>query len=101
MSMPNQFNHTCSSCSIQYLEDNEVPVVALREGAMVRLEKGAVLLKGTRGAAFAAVAFRRRKFPFEPAWIAELFPHGFLPHPSTSRFSTAGQALEARRIRWR
>ena len=35
---------------MQYLEENDAPVVALREGAMVQLEKGAVLLKGVGGA---------------------------------------------------
>jgi dipeptidase E len=35
---------------LQYLEDNDTPVVALREGAIVHLEGGVVTLKGIRGA---------------------------------------------------
>lgn len=35
---------------VQYLEDNNTPVVGLREGAMLRVEKGVTLLKGSTGA---------------------------------------------------
>ena len=35
---------------LQYLEDNDVPVVALREGAMIHLKDGVLTLKGIRGA---------------------------------------------------
>lgn len=35
---------------LQYLEDNDIPVVALREGAMVNLDGGVVTLKGISGA---------------------------------------------------
>jgi len=35
---------------IQFLEENETPVVGLREGAMLRIEDGKTLLKGTTGA---------------------------------------------------
>lgn len=35
---------------LQFLEENETPVVGLREGAMLRVEKGATLLKGSSGA---------------------------------------------------
>jgi len=34
---------------LQYLEENETPVVALREGAMLRLERGRLMLKGIAG----------------------------------------------------
>ena len=35
---------------MQFLEENEIPVVALREGAMLRIEQGRVMLKGVAGA---------------------------------------------------
>jgi dipeptidase E len=35
---------------IQFLEENETPVVGLREGAMLRIENGKTLLKGSTGA---------------------------------------------------
>ncbi len=35
---------------LQYLEDNDTPVVALREGAMIHLEHGVATIKGIRGA---------------------------------------------------
>jgi dipeptidase E len=35
---------------IQFLEENDTPVFALREGAIVRVEKGTMLLKGSSGA---------------------------------------------------
>ena len=35
---------------LQYLEDNDTPVAALREGAMLRIENGETLLKGSSGA---------------------------------------------------
>jgi dipeptidase E len=34
----------------QFLEDNDTPVAGLREGAMVRVEHGSLLLKGSSGA---------------------------------------------------
>jgi len=34
----------------QFLEDNETPVVGLREGAIIRVENGSALLKGSTGA---------------------------------------------------
>jgi dipeptidase E len=45
----------------QFLEENETPVVGLREGAMLRIEKGKTLLKGSTGARI----FRRGREPFE------------------------------------
>ena len=35
---------------LQFLEENETPVVALREGAMIRVENGSMTLKGSSGA---------------------------------------------------
>ena len=46
---------------LQYLEENDIPVVGLREGAMIRCENGEANLKGTRGARI----FRRGTPPFE------------------------------------
>jgi dipeptidase E len=46
---------------LQYLEENEIPVVGLREGAMIRCENGEAVLKGTHGARI----FKRAIPPFE------------------------------------
>jgi dipeptidase E len=46
---------------IQFLEENETPVLGLREGAMVRIEDGAAELRGTIGARL----FRRSCDPVE------------------------------------
>ncbi|HJT64832.1 MAG TPA: dipeptidase PepE [Pyrinomonadaceae bacterium] len=46
---------------LQYLEDNDTPVAALREGAMLRIENGETLLKGSSGARI----FRRALEPVE------------------------------------
>ncbi|HYJ84973.1 MAG TPA: dipeptidase PepE [Pyrinomonadaceae bacterium] len=46
---------------LQYLEDNDVPVVGLREGAMLRIEEGVTLLKGSTGARI----FRKGQEPIE------------------------------------
>jgi len=35
---------------LQFLEENDTPVAGLREGAMVRIEDGATILKGSSGA---------------------------------------------------
>jgi dipeptidase E len=35
---------------LQFLEEHDTPVVALREGAMLRTEKGATILRGSSGA---------------------------------------------------
>lgn len=45
----------------QYLEENETPVVALREGAMLRIENGQINLKGSTGARI----FRKGQKPVE------------------------------------
>ena len=47
----------------QFLEENEAPAVGLREGSMLRVEDGAVLLKGPHPARI----FRRRETPVEAA----------------------------------
>jgi len=46
---------------IQFLEENETPVLGMREGAWVRVENGSVMLRGSRGARI----FRRDKEPVE------------------------------------
>jgi dipeptidase E len=55
----------------QFLEENETPVVGLREGAMLRIENGKTLLKGSTGARI----FRRGHEPVETlpgAYLDEL-----------------------------
>ena len=46
---------------IQFLEENETPVIGMREGAWVRVSQGTVVLGGTRGARI----FRRGERPME------------------------------------
>lgn len=46
---------------LQYLEENETPVVGLREGAMLRIENGTTELKGSAGARI----FRKGEPPVE------------------------------------
>lgn len=46
---------------LQYLEENETPVVGLREGTCLRVSDGEIWLKGTRPARI----FSRGKSPFE------------------------------------
>jgi len=45
----------------QYLEENHAPVVGLREGTMLRVERGSITLKGVTTARI----FRRRQVPIE------------------------------------
>jgi dipeptidase E len=45
----------------QFHEENEAPVIGLREGAMVRIEEGTIILKGSAGARL----FRRGTAPSE------------------------------------
>jgi len=52
----------------QYLEENEGPVAGLREGAMLRIESGAIVLKGTAGARL----FRRGDEPIEVEPVSDL-----------------------------
>jgi dipeptidase E len=53
---------------LQYLEENDRPVAGLREGAMLRVEAGAVTLKGVAGAR----VFRRSAQPLEATPVADL-----------------------------
>ena len=46
---------------LQFLEDNETPVIGLREGAMIRVAGRSALLKGSSGARI----FRREQPPLE------------------------------------
>jgi dipeptidase E len=46
---------------VQFLEENETPVLGLREGAWVRASRGSVVIGGTRGARI----FRRGESPVE------------------------------------
>ncbi|MFN2493739.1 MAG: dipeptidase PepE [Pyrinomonadaceae bacterium] len=46
---------------IQFLEENDTPVAGLREGAMVRVENGSTVLKGSTGARI----FRKGQKPME------------------------------------
>ena len=52
----------------EYLEENETPVVGLREGAIVRVEGDSMLLKGVAGAR----VFRRGQEPVELLPVADL-----------------------------
>lgn len=54
----------------QFLEENEAPVVGLREGSMLRVQDGAILLKGPHGARI----FRRNTAPVEAKAGADLSP---------------------------
>jgi len=55
---------------MQFLEENEEPVVGLREGSVLRVQGGAVVLKGTHTARI----FRRGEQPFEAAAGSNLCP---------------------------
>ena len=48
---------------LQFLEENDTPVVALREGAIVRMEQSSTILRGSSGARI----FRKRQPPVEIA----------------------------------
>jgi dipeptidase E len=52
----------------QFHEENETPVVGLREGAMLRVEEGSVVLKGSAGARI----FRRGRLPEEVLPVGEI-----------------------------
>jgi dipeptidase E len=54
----------------EFHEENETPVVGLREGAMVRVEGDSMLLEGLAGAR----VFRRGQEPVELSPVAELSP---------------------------
>jgi len=53
---------------LQFLEENDAPVVGLREGGLLRVENGAVTLKGVSGARI----FRRGHPPVETSPVASL-----------------------------
>jgi dipeptidase E len=53
---------------LQFLEENEAPVVGLREGGVLRVENGSVTLKGSAGARI----FRRENSPVETMPVASL-----------------------------
>ena len=53
---------------LQFLEENDAPVVGLREGAMVRVEGESITLKGITGAR----VFRQGIAPEEVKPVAEL-----------------------------
>ncbi|HKO45038.1 MAG TPA: dipeptidase PepE [Pyrinomonadaceae bacterium] len=53
---------------LQFLEENDTPVVGLREGAMLRIENGTTTLKGSTGARI----FRRGHEPVEVEPVAVL-----------------------------
>ena len=53
---------------VQYLEENDRPVAGLREGAMLRIEEGTVLLKGSSGMR----VFRRGHQPVEVKPVADV-----------------------------
>jgi dipeptidase E len=53
---------------LQFLEENEAPVVGLREGGMVRIENNKITLKGSAGARI----FRRGQPPLEMSPVSEL-----------------------------
>jgi dipeptidase E len=54
----------------EFHEENETPVVGLREGAILRVEGPSVLLKGVAGARI----FRRGEEPLEATPVAEIGP---------------------------
>jgi dipeptidase E len=53
---------------LQFLEENETPVVGMREGAWVLVENGSTILKGTTG----AMIFRRGQAPMEVSANSEI-----------------------------
>jgi dipeptidase E len=53
---------------LQFLEENETPVVGIREGAWMLIENGAVMLKGETGARI----FRRGQAPVDVKTGAEI-----------------------------
>lgn len=56
---------------MEFLEENDTPVVAIREGAMLRVENGRTTLKGSTGARI----FRRGRDPIEVLPIADIDDH--------------------------
>jgi len=62
----------------EFHEENEAPVVGLREGAILRVEEGSVLLKGVAGARI----FRRGE---EPVEVVPVAPIESLVEPDSER----------------
>ena len=54
---------------LQFLEENEAPVVGLREGGILRVESGSITLKGS---SVGARVFRRNEQPVEVLTGAKL-----------------------------
>jgi dipeptidase E len=63
---------------LQFLEENNAPVIGLREGGMLRVENGSVTLKGSSGARI----FRCGELPVEAVPVARIDP--LLRVPSTA-----------------
>lgn len=61
---------------LQFHEENETPVLGMREGAWVRIEAGSVTLRGTNGARI----FRRGQAPVEAATGEEISSLVGAPH---------------------
>jgi len=59
---------------LQFLEENDTPVIGLREGAMLRIENGSCVLKGAAGARL----FRHKLAPIE---LSAGSIDRFLPRP--------------------
>ncbi len=55
----------------EYLEENEFPVIGLREGSMIRVQSGEILLKGLAGARI----FRKEQEPVEVQPVTKLAPY--------------------------
>jgi len=64
---------------LQFLEENETPVVGLREGALLRVDGGSITLKGKAGARI----FRRQSEPIEVRPIARLDDLLAVPSPAS------------------
>lgn len=60
---------------LQFLEENDVPVVGLREGGMVRVENDKITLKGSAGARI----FCRGQAPVEMSPVSELAEVLYIP----------------------
>jgi dipeptidase E len=56
---------------LQFLEENDAPVAGLREGAMLRIDDGAITLEGRAGARL----FRRGAAPVEAVPVADVTAH--------------------------
>ena len=78
----------------EFHEENEAPVVGLREGAILRVEGDSVLLKGVAGARI----FRRGLEPVEVSPVAEIGPLlGVTPRVLGFRLRSAAAPLRSSR----